>query len=93
MTTIAFRANEEVRKQLEAIAKNKGINLSAVIKLYLTQGIKSGLNEITINGMTVAEELELLAQAKDGGTGEIYDNVEDFIKSLDEDKDRRTQEF
>lgn len=93
MTTIAFRLDEQLKKKLTSIAKNKGINLSALIKMYLTQSVKRDLNEITENGMTVAEELELLAQAEEGSTGEIYNNVEDFIKSLNEDQDWRTQEF
>ena len=60
MSTIAFRSDEALKRQLQHLAKSKGINLSALIKLYLTQSIKKDLNELAENGMSVAEELELL---------------------------------
>lgn len=84
MSTIAFRADDELKMKLEHIAKNKGINTSALIKLYLTTALKKDLNEITENGMTVAEELELLAMGEEGGDGKIYDSVEDLIKDLND---------
>jgi hypothetical protein len=86
MSTIAFRADDELRMKLECIAKNKGINVSALIKLYLTTALKKDLNEITENGMTVAEELELLAMREEGGDGKVYKSAEDYIKHLKSDK-------
>jgi predicted transcriptional regulator len=84
MSTIAFRADDELRMKLEHIAKNKGVNLSALIKLYLTTALKKDLNEITENGMTVAEELELLAMDAEGDTGKTY-SVDEYIKYLKKD--------
>ncbi len=57
MATIAFRADDELKKRLEIIADSKGITLSALIKLYLNQGMKLDLNEVTFSGRTVAEEM------------------------------------
>ena len=84
MSTIAFRADNELKLKLEHIAKNKGINLSALVKLYLTVMIKKDLNEITENGMTVAEELELLIMREEGGDGKTYESVEDLMKDLND---------
>lgn len=84
MSTIAFRSDEDLKRQLQHLAKLKGINLSALIKLYLTQSIKKDLNEITENGMTVAEELELLMMKEEGGDGIIYENVDDYMNYLGE---------
>lgn len=83
MSTIAFRADDEMKMKLEHIAKNKGINLSALVKLYLTTALKKDLNEMTENGMTVAEELDLLIMQEEGGTGKTY-SVDEYIKYLKE---------
>ena len=64
----------------------RSINLSALIKLYLTKEIKKDLNEVTENGMTVAEELELLAMAEEGSTGEVFHSADELIKHLNEAK-------
>ena len=53
MATIAFRANESLKKKLEHLAQYKGINTSALIKMYLTKSLKQDLNEKTENGITV----------------------------------------
>ena len=82
MTTIAFRANESMKQELEHLAKRKGINLSALIKMYLTEVSRRDLNQITENGMTVAEELEILMAIEEGGDGKVYDSAEEYIKSL-----------
>ena len=82
MTTIAFRANDAMKKKLEYLAKHKGINTSALIKMYLTKSLKQDLNEVTENGMTVAEELELLMMDAEGDDGTVYENVNDLMKDL-----------
>ena len=84
MSTIAFRADDELKMKLEHIAKNKGINTSALIKLYLTTALKKDLNEITENGMTIAEELELLIMKEEGGDGKVYNNVDDLMNDLND---------
>ena len=87
MASIAFRIDDNIKRQLEGLAKLKGINLSALIKLYITKKMNKDLNEITENGMTVAEELELLAMREEGGNGKVYNSAEEYIeylKSLDD---------
>jgi len=80
MTTIAFRVDDNFKTKLEVIAKNKGINISSLIKMYLTSALKKDLNEITENGMTIAEELELLIMKEEGGNGKMYSNTKDLLK-------------
>lgn len=84
MSTIAFRSNETLKKQLENLAQHKGINLSALIKLYLTKAIRKDLNEKTVNGMTVAEELELLAMKEEGSDGKMHNSVDELMSDLDD---------
>lgn len=60
MTTVSFKADAELKGKLELLARKKGINTSAYIKLILTKGIDDELVAITGNGFTVQEELEIL---------------------------------
>lgn len=46
MQIIAFRADKEFKTQLQYVAKKKGINLSALIKLYLNEAVKEDLVKI-----------------------------------------------
>ncbi len=64
MTTISFKAENQFKNRLQSIARYKGINISAYIKLTLTKEIKNELSQITENGLTVAEELAILHSAK-----------------------------
>jgi predicted transcriptional regulator len=64
MATISFKADEDLNKKLKTLAKKKGITTSAYIKLILTKGVNGELIEITENGLTVAEELEILDSDK-----------------------------
>jgi hypothetical protein len=84
MATLSFKAKDDFKKQLTLLAENKGINLSALIKLLLTESLKKELSRVTENGMTVAEELELLAMDAEGDDGKVYDNVDDLIKDLND---------
>lgn len=84
MSIIAFRPEKDLKHQLEHLARHKGINLSALIKMYLKQAVIKDLNEVTENGMTVAEELELLVMRAEGGTGKVYYGVDEYLKSLEE---------
>ena len=82
MTTIAFKTPEEFKIALEKIADLKGISLSALIKLYLTDKLREELSVITENGMTRGEELDLLLTLQEGGDGRVYDDVEELIRDL-----------
>jgi len=89
MAMIAFRADDEFKKQLDAIAENKGINLSALIKLYLKRAVKADLQEITMQGNTVAEALENTEKAAQTTLstrgGQVYHSAQEVIALLEKD--------
>jgi antitoxin component of RelBE/YafQ-DinJ toxin-antitoxin module len=64
MATISFKADDKLNKNLKALAQKKGITTSAYIKLILTKGMNGDLIEMTENGLTVAEELEIIDSDK-----------------------------
>jgi hypothetical protein len=82
MTTIAFKADNNFKIALEKVSDMKGITLSALIKMYLTKNLKEELSEITQNGITVGEELDLLFALEKGSDGKVYSNVELLIDDL-----------
>ncbi len=82
MSTISFKTDEDFKGKLEQLAKKKGINLSAYIKLTLTKGVNCDLSEITENGLTVAEELEILASDKSENTSGPYTSSKSLMDSL-----------
>ena len=82
MTTIAFKTQEEFKTVLEKVAGLKGISLSALIKLYLTDRLRDELSAITENGMTLGEELEILLTIQEGSYSKAYDDVEELIRDL-----------
>lgn len=86
MATISFKADDDFKKKLDTLAKNKGINTSAYIKLVLTKGVKTDLSEITENGLTVAEELEILeSEANDKVYGPFH-SAKEVMKALNEEE-------
>jgi len=60
MTTISFKADTEFKQTVEFMAQRKGINTSAFIKLLLTKELENELNQVTANGLTVAEEMRIV---------------------------------
>lgn len=60
MTTLSFKAPDDLRTLLTALAGRKGVNVSAYIKLLLTEAIEGELHRVTENGITIAEELAVL---------------------------------
>lgn len=85
MTTISFKAKEELKDSLDIVAEKKGINTSSYIKLKLTEALEKDLKEITPNGLTVAEELEILKSDKEETYG-TFDNVKSLMNSLRKNK-------
>lgn len=82
MATITFKAEDDFKKKLEAVAGHRGINVSAYIKLCLTKEVRTDLSEITENGMTVAEELEILRSDTEDPTYGPFETVEELMESL-----------
>ena len=65
MTTISFKAQDDLQKTLAFLAKKKGINLSALIKLLLTEALNEELSEAWPN-ITVQKEPKSDAKEWDG---------------------------
>lgn len=82
MATISFKADEPFKEKLDSLAKKKGINTSAYIKLILTKGINEDLTEITENGFTVAEELQILSSDTDGKVYGPFKTTKSFLRAL-----------
>ena len=82
MTTVSFKADDEFKTHLDALAKKKGINTSAYIKLILTKEINGELSEVTENGLTVAEELEILDSATHDKTSGPYKTPKSLLQAL-----------
>lgn len=82
MATISFKADTELRNNIGVLAKQKGINVSAYIKLLLTRDITDELSRITENGMTVAEEMRLLHVAEHGEFLGPFSSVKSLMRAL-----------
>jgi len=82
MPLISFKTDDELAVKLKIAAKHKGINTSAYIKLALKQHVDGDLSELTKNGLTVAEEQEILAAVKRGDYIGPFDDVEEGIQAL-----------
>lgn len=82
MATISFKADDNLKHKLDVLARASGINTSAYIKLILTRNINNELIEITENGLTLAEELEILEADKNDEVSGPFDSTEELIKHL-----------
>lgn len=82
MATISFKAGEDLKTILESLAEKKGINTSAYIKLLLTKEIKNELQEITENGLTIAEELEILRSEKEDKVYGPFKTTKSLMKAI-----------
>lgn len=82
MTTISFKAEEQLKIKLESLAEKKGINMSAYIKLLLTKEVKNELQEMTENGLTVAEELEILRSEKEDKVYGPFKTTKSLMRAL-----------
>ncbi|MBU1703449.1 hypothetical protein KJ951_03530 [Patescibacteria group bacterium] len=86
MATISFKADDSFKKKLDALAEKKGINTSAFIKLILTKEVGCELAEMTENGLTVAEELEILDSVKNDKVLGPFSNTNDLLNALKDSK-------
>jgi len=82
MATVSFKADDEFKKKLDLIAQKKGINTSAYIKLVLTKEITGELSGVTENGLTVAEELNILDSAANDKVFGPFKSTKDLMKAL-----------
>lgn len=89
MSTVSFKTDDDFKATLEILAKQKGINLSAYIKLLLTHGVMEELNRVTSNGMTVREELEILRSDLEDETYGPFTTVPALMKALRSNRKRK----
>ena len=82
MAIITFKTSEIFKKNLTIISQLKGINMSAYIKLVLTDAIKKDMSQITKNGLTAAEELEMMQSDFFEKTYGPFKNTDDLMKAL-----------
>jgi len=82
MTTVSFKADDNLKEMLNFMAVKKGINTSAYIKLVLTEKLSEDLGRITQNGLTVAEEMEILSSAENDETEGPFSDVKSLMKAL-----------
>ncbi|MBI5411947.1 hypothetical protein HZA43_02085 [Candidatus Peregrinibacteria bacterium] len=84
MTTLSFKATDDLKNKIVLLAGQKGINVSATIKLLLTQALKKELGRVTENGMTVMEELAIIYSDEHDKVYGPFKTVKGLIKSLKE---------
>lgn len=82
MTTVSFKAEEELKLKLDTLAQKKGINTSAYIKLVLTKTVQDELGEVTENGLTVAEELAIQDIDSKGKVHGPYSTTASLMRAL-----------
>ncbi len=82
MATISFKAEDGLKQKLEALADKKGINTSAYIKLILTEKINGELVMVTENGLTVEEELRIVASDKNDKVSGPFKTTKSLMKAL-----------
>lgn len=82
MATISFKAGEDLKQKLETLAEKKGINTSAYIKLILTEKINGELVMLTENGLTVEEELRIVASNKNDKFVGPFKTAKSLMKAL-----------
>lgn len=81
-TTISFKAYPGFKRRLDAIARIKGINTSAYIKLIMTREMNVELQKLTENGFTLEQEIEMLRAEADGETSGPYASPEALMKVI-----------
>ncbi len=86
MTTIQVRTKEKTKKAAQRILESLGLDLSTAINIYLVQIIeKKGIpfEILTENGMTPAEEREILKEMEWALThGKRYASAREMHKDI-----------
>jgi len=82
MTTLSFKAKDDLKQILTLLAERKGINVSAFIKLLLTEALNKELSRLTENGITLAEELTILESDMNNEVSGPFTTVSQLNKSL-----------
>lgn len=82
MATVSFKTDDEFKDKLNLLAEQKGINTSAYIKLVLTQEVNGEMSHLTENGLTIGEEMKILASDREDSVSGPFTNSRAFMKAL-----------
>lgn len=85
MSTISFKADAGLKRQIETLAKRRGVNTSAYIKLLLTEMLAEELARVTENGLTMAEEMDILRSTAKDVTYGPFTRTKDLLAALEDD--------
>jgi len=90
MTTIQIRIDEKTKRSAKKVLDTLGLDMSTAIKAYLKQITISEsipFPLITQNGLTIAEEAEILKASKEADQGKNvsrwFDSVDELLEDLD----------
>ena len=86
-TLLQLKIDPELKKVLKMIADYKGISVSSLPKMFLTEHSRQErLKMLTENGMTIEQEMEILRREDEAERGinvsPAFDNAGDAINYL-----------
>lgn len=84
---LQLKIDPELKKVLKMIADYKGISVSSLAKMFLTEHSRQErLKMLTENGMTIEQEMEILRREEEAEKGinvvGPFSTAEEMIKSL-----------
>jgi addiction module RelB/DinJ family antitoxin len=89
-TVISVKIDKEVKEAAQAVAKSAGLNLSTLVNAYLRQVVATRRIELYAPEPMTPELEKMIAvveaEIEAGHVSEAYDNVDDFLVSLDKAK-------
>ncbi len=91
-STIQVRTNDQLKKKVQAILEEVGLDFSSAINLYLRQiVIHEGIpfRILTENGFTPEEEAEIIRETEEAiKFGKRYDSIEELHRDILEGDDK-----
>lgn len=91
MTTVQVRTDDKLKKDVQSVLKELGIDMSSAINMYfhqivLKQGIPFPLR--TVNGFTLEQEAQIIKETEEAlKYGKRYDSVEELHRDILENND------
>ena len=86
MTTIQIRTKAKLKKNVQCILEELGLDMSTAINMYLVQITKQGgipFPILTENGMTPEAEQKILEEAEEAlKSGEVYSSAEELYDAI-----------
>jgi len=91
MTTVQVRTDDNLKKEVQSVLKELGLDMSSAINMYfrqivLKQGIPFPLR--TVNGFTPEQERRMIKETEEAiKYGKQYDSAEELHKAILEGTD------